>query len=119
MRLRVADDEQAWSRFVEIYTPLLYQWARTAGLPDQDARDLLQDLFVLLLTKLPEFRYDDGKSSFRGWLRTVAINKLREKMRRKREMSVGSNVNILEHAEEEAASNFWTKNTASTSSARR
>ena len=27
-RLRAAGDQQAWERFVALYTPLLYYWAR-------------------------------------------------------------------------------------------
>ena len=77
-RLRRAEDHLAWSRFVDIYTPLLYRWARRSGLADQDANDLLQEVFVVLLKKLPEFTYDPQKGSFRGWLRAIALNKFRE-----------------------------------------
>ena len=72
---------EAWHRFVHIYTPLLYYWARGAGLPTHDAADLVQEVLVVLLQKLPEFEYDSRKS-FRGWLRTIALNKWRERCRR-------------------------------------
>src|SRR5262245_50882457 len=71
-----------WKRFVQLYTPLLYHWARKLDLAETDAADLVQDVFVLLVQKLPEFVYDRGKS-FRGWLRTVMINKWREQHRRR------------------------------------
>jgi RNA polymerase sigma-70 factor (ECF subfamily) len=29
-RLRLPDQPKAWARFVELYTPLLYSWARRA-----------------------------------------------------------------------------------------
>lgn len=106
-RLRDPADELAWGRFVEIYTPVLYRWARRAGLSDQDAGDLLQDLFILLLRKLPEFQYDRSKGRFRGWLQTVTLNKLRERMRRRQEILVGSDAHRLEQVDEEAASAFW------------
>ena len=32
-----ASDAEAWTRFVDIYTPLVYGWARRAGLDDSDA----------------------------------------------------------------------------------
>jgi RNA polymerase sigma-70 factor (ECF subfamily) len=66
---------------VDLYTPLLYHWARRAGLQEQDAADLVQDVLTLLVRKLPEFTYDRQRS-FRSWLRTVTLNKLREKQRR-------------------------------------
>jgi RNA polymerase sigma-70 factor (ECF subfamily) len=105
-RLRRTDDHQAWSRFVDIYTPLLYRWARRSGLTDPDASDLLQDVFVLLLKKLPEFAYDPQKGSFRGWLRTLALNKLRETRRRRRETPAGSNLQLLDPVEDDA-SQLW------------
>jgi len=80
--LRNSDDQVAWERFVRIYTPFIYYWARKAGLQPADSADLVQDVFALLVRKLPEFRYDTGKS-FRGWLHTVTLNKWREKNRRR------------------------------------
>jgi RNA polymerase sigma-70 factor (ECF subfamily) len=80
-RLRQPEDRAAWNRFVELYTPLLYHWARAAGLQESDAGDLVQEVFVLLLRKLPDFSYD-RQQSFRAWLRTVTLNKWRERCRR-------------------------------------
>jgi RNA polymerase sigma-70 factor (ECF subfamily) len=80
-RLRRPDDAEAWTRFVELYTPLLHRWACRLGLQEADAADLVQDVFGLLLRKLPEFEYDP-KRSFRGWLRTVLVNRWRNWPRR-------------------------------------
>jgi RNA polymerase sigma-70 factor (ECF subfamily) len=80
-QLRQPDAADAWRRFVHLYTPLLYYWARGTGLPAHDAADLVQEVLVVLVQKLPEFSYDRSKS-FRGWLRTVALNKWRERCRR-------------------------------------
>jgi RNA polymerase sigma-70 factor (ECF subfamily) len=81
-RLRDPADAAAWGRFVELYTPLLFFWARRAGLQDADAADLVQDVLTALFRKLPGFTYDRGRS-FRGWLRTVVLNKWRERGRRR------------------------------------
>jgi RNA polymerase sigma-70 factor (ECF subfamily) len=81
-RLEKLEDKEAWDRFVSLYTPLIYYWARRAGLSNHDSADLVQDVMAVLVRKLPEFRYDP-KKSFRGWLRTVTLNKWREKARRK------------------------------------
>jgi RNA polymerase sigma-70 factor (ECF subfamily) len=81
-RLRHPAQPEAWARFVELYTPLLYHWARRTGLQDQDAADLVQEVLLVLVKKLPEFRYDNSKS-FRAWLRTVMVNKWREGQRRR------------------------------------
>jgi RNA polymerase sigma-70 factor (ECF subfamily) len=76
-RLRQPDAQAAWERFVNLYTPLLFYWARRVGLQEPDAADLVQDVFALLVQKLPEFRYDRSLS-FRSWLHTVLLNKWRE-----------------------------------------
>ncbi|MDB5313419.1 MAG: sigma-70 family polymerase sigma factor [Gemmataceae bacterium] len=75
-RLRGPAPGPDWERFVRLYTPLLLGWARGLKLPDPDAADLVQDVFVVLLEQLPEFRYDPNKS-FRTWLRTVLYNRWR------------------------------------------
>src|SRR5438067_1653747 len=81
-RLCHADAEQAaWQQFVELYTPLLCQWARRLGLQNHDAADLVQEVFAVLVRKLPNFRYDPDRR-FRGWLWTITVNKARERHRR-------------------------------------
>ena len=45
VRLRDGDDGQAWSEFVDIYTPVVYGFARRFGLQDADAADVTQDVF--------------------------------------------------------------------------
>lgn len=92
-QLRQPADEQvtvaAWDRFIKLYTPLLYYWAKRVGLQDTDAADLVQDVFAGLVQKLPEFSYDPGKG-FRSWLRTVVLNKWRDRLRRPALPTAGS-----------------------------
>jgi RNA polymerase sigma-70 factor (ECF subfamily) len=72
----------AWVRFVTLYTPLLFYWARRLGLEHQDAADLVQEVFTILVKKLPEFEYDRDKG-FRNWLRTILVNKWRDHQRQR------------------------------------
>jgi RNA polymerase sigma-70 factor (ECF subfamily) len=80
-QLKTCDNSTAWQRFVRVYTPLLYSWARRGGLSPEDAADRVQDVFVILSAKLPEFRYD-ARCRFRGWLWTVFLNCCRQHWRR-------------------------------------
>jgi RNA polymerase sigma-70 factor (ECF subfamily) len=80
-QLRRPDDQKAWRLFVDLYLPLLFSWSRRIGLQESDAADLVQEVFALLIQKLPEFTYDPNKG-FRNWLRTVLMNKWREIRRR-------------------------------------
>ena len=83
-RLRQPFEPDAWNRFVSLYTPLIYSWGRRAGLQDEDSADLVQEVFVTLLDVLPTFTYDRHKS-FRGWLRTITLNKWRNARKSERE----------------------------------
>lgn len=80
-RLRLPGEAAAWDRFVSLYTPLLFHWARRFGLNEPDAADFVQDLFTILVREMPRFHYDPARR-FRGWLWTVAVNKWRERQRR-------------------------------------
>jgi RNA polymerase sigma-70 factor (ECF subfamily) len=80
-RLRQPPADEAWSRFVRIYTPFIYAWGTGAGLQPADAADLVQEVLTSLLKSLPSFQYDSQKS-FRGWLRTVTLNCWRDRCRR-------------------------------------
>ena len=85
-RLRQPGQRQAWDRFVDLYTPLIYFWACRMGLQAEDAADLVQEVFIVLLRKMAEFRYDPARS-FRAWLRTVVVNKWHD-LRRRREAAL-------------------------------
>src|SRR5438094_3784820 len=86
-RLRQPSAQEAWTLFVDLYTPLLFSWARRNGLKDQDAADLVQDVLTALVRKLPEFTYDRQKS-FRSWLFTITYNKCRDLRRRRAAQAV-------------------------------
>lgn len=74
MRLADSEDEHAWNRFVEVYAPFLFHWARSKGIQQEDAADLVQEVMAVLLKKMPTFRYDPSKS-FRAWLKTITVNR--------------------------------------------
>ena len=44
---------------------------------EPDARDLTQEVFAIVVRRLPSFEYDPGKGTFRGWLRRVTVNRAR------------------------------------------
>src|ERR1700689_2304156 len=79
--LRQPAADEAWNRFVRLYTPFIYAWGKGAGLQPADAADLVQEVLTSLLKSLPAFNYDRHKS-FRAWLRTVTLNCWRDRCRR-------------------------------------
>ncbi|MGE0608175.1 MAG: RNA polymerase sigma factor [Pirellulales bacterium] len=105
-RVRDKADNDAWERFVQLYTPLLVLWSRRAGLSESDTSDLVQEVLTLLLRKLPDFQYD-GQGTFRGWLRTVTLNKWRELQRKRKESPLGHEDNRLEELSDDSSVGFW------------
>lgn len=81
-RIRNPSEGQAWERFVSLYTPYIFTLARSAGVGRQDASDVVQDVMLLLIKKMPDFKYD-AQRSFRAWLRTVVRNRLNEVARQR------------------------------------
>lgn len=81
-RLKSQNAETDWSRFVALYTPLIFYWARSHGMSVADSEDLVQDVMTVLVRKLPDFEYDANRS-FRGWMRTVTLNRCRDLLRRR------------------------------------
>src|SRR5207253_3239494 len=79
-RLR-ENDPEAWRRLVGLYGPLVLHWGRRAGLGGADAADLLQDVFRAVSGAIGRFRRDRPADTFRGWLWSIARNKLRDHFR--------------------------------------
>jgi RNA polymerase sigma-70 factor, ECF subfamily len=60
-------DQEGWTRFVKIYTPLCFEFARRLGIPESEQPDVVQEMMVRVLRGIGSFeRRSDG--SFRGWL---------------------------------------------------
>lgn len=92
MQLRDLDNQEAWQQFVDQYGPMVYNWCRYWNLQQADAEDVTQALIVKLFQKIREFDYDRDLGSFRGWLKTVTHNAVRDFCRSRRDVSVDDSV---------------------------
>jgi RNA polymerase sigma-70 factor, ECF subfamily len=77
------DEDDAWTRLVDLYTPLVCYWCRQNGLAEQDLPDVAQEIFQAVARNIERFRDDGPNSTFRGWLRTVTRSKVADSFRRK------------------------------------
>jgi len=76
-RCRQRHDNESWQRLVELYTPFIHGLRIRHNIPQEDARDLAQEVLAIVARELPTFEYDPKRGTFRGWLRTITVNCLR------------------------------------------
>ena len=76
-------DPAAWRRLVHLYSPAIFSWAKRAELNDEDAADIVQEVWLSVSTALERFHRDRESGTFRGWLWTIARNKVRDFARRR------------------------------------
>ncbi len=82
-RLRAArQDDPEWRRLAEIYQPLIRRWiGRVPGL-GEDAEDVTQEVFLVMVRGITGFeRQREG--SFRAWVRGITVNVVRNYRRRR------------------------------------
>jgi len=77
-----ANHAEAWDRLVDLYAPLVRYWGRRSQLGDEDVAEVFQETFRAVATHIQSFRRDRKDDSFRGWLRTITTNKIRDHFRR-------------------------------------
>ncbi len=68
---------------VALYAPLVLSWCRGWGLKPDDAADVFQEVFQAVAAHLNGFRRERTGDTFRGWLRTIARNKVNDLFRRR------------------------------------
>jgi RNA polymerase sigma-70 factor (ECF subfamily) len=78
-----AFESDAWERLCQIYGPLVFQWARRAGLSEDDAADVMQETFQTVARRVATFQNDGEGSTFRGWLRVISRNKIGDLYRKR------------------------------------
>ena len=85
IRLRDQKDQEAWTQFVEIYSPFIFGFARRCGLQESDAADLVQEVMGEVTKSIAGFEYDPQLGKFRSWLYKIAkrtMSRIRQKQSR-------------------------------------
>ena len=79
----VADTENAaaWQRLFDLYAGLVFSIARSKGLNEEEADDVVQDVFIRLAEFLPTFEYSRMKGRFRSYLVNLVYNLIIDKWR--------------------------------------
>lgn len=90
LRIRNSADDLAWREFVDLYTPLVYNFACARGLSPADAADVVQETLRSVALAIGNFDYDPALGTFRSWLYTVARSKLNNHFRTRARNPAGS-----------------------------
>lgn len=72
-----------WSRFTEVYAPVIRAYVLMEGVPAADAEDVVQDVFVRLVDVFRRDAYDREKGRFRTYLVTIMRRLLIDRLRRR------------------------------------
>ncbi len=77
-----AKDPLAWERMVKLYGPMIYRWARRAGLQPADSAEVAEEGFRAVALYIAEFEAERMAEGFRAWLWTIAKNTLTDHFRK-------------------------------------
>ena len=75
------ENEAAWRRFFDLYAGFVFSIARSKGLKDEDADDVVQVVFADLARNLPTFKYDRAKGRFRSYLSGLVHWRVNDRLR--------------------------------------
>ena len=116
-RLSEPADVAAWSDFTEIYEPAVFRYAKSRGLQDADAWEVIQQVYIVVHQKIGEWRSSELPGSFRSWLLRTAHFVCRQVLRdvRKCDRSAGGDstderlqqVAVVEQDDESKAWEQW------------
>lgn len=111
LRIRDPADAEAWKTFDGVYRPMLCRFARARGLGAADAEDVAQHCLSAIASHIREFEYDPCRGRFKGWLRTLVNNHVRNLLRNRRPEAARTGdferPQEREAAPEEVFERFW------------
>lgn len=82
-RLKNWDDNKGWQEFMDKYGRFIFGLARKSGFSIEEAEDVVQDVLVSVAKKMPEFRYQGEKGSFKAWLVMIVKSRIIDHLRKK------------------------------------
>ena len=75
------ENEAAWQRLFDLYAGFIFSIARSKGLREEDADDVVQVVFADLARNLPTFQYDRAKGKFRSYLTGLVHWRVMDKLK--------------------------------------
>ncbi len=81
IRVRNRQDQAAWEEFDGLYRPMLHHFALARGLNPTEAEEIAQQCMTAVCEHIAGFEYDPGKGRFKGWLKTLVSNRIKNMLR--------------------------------------
>jgi RNA polymerase sigma factor (sigma-70 family) len=89
-RLKDLGDQESWREFFDTYWRLIHATALKAGLTENEAEEVVQEVMIAAAKKMPGFTYDPAKDSLKGWLLAVTRWKVADQFRKRQAMPAPS-----------------------------
>lgn len=96
-------NNQAFEELVVRYTPKAHSLVRRLTRNQEDAEEVLQDVFVTVFRKIDGF---EGKSSFSSWLYRITVNAALMKLRKRNRNQLVSIEEVVNQVKNVAATQF-------------
>jgi len=120
-RIKDWTDEKSWDEFFNIYSKLIFEFARKAGLNEAEARDVVQETITTVAKQINQFQADGARGSFKSWLLQLARWRVADQMRKRLDnlrvveanADSGSQTSVLNRVPDPASLNLdalWNEN---------
>jgi RNA polymerase sigma factor (sigma-70 family) len=76
LRIRDPQDHEAWTTFVNVYSPLVRRYCARKGLQPADAADVAQEVMARVAKAIPAFAFDPHRGRFRAWFGTLVARQI-------------------------------------------
>jgi RNA polymerase sigma factor (sigma-70 family) len=80
--------EEAWEAFAEEYAQLIETVVRRYLRNDCDCLDCTQDVWLVILAKIPRFHLDSSRGRFRGWLTVLIYHAVADHLRQLNRLAI-------------------------------
>ncbi len=86
-RLKELGDTDSWQEFFELYRHLIYNVALKTGLYPSEAEEVVQETFITVSKKMPEFKASPAYGKFKHWLLQIARYRILDQLRKRSPVS--------------------------------
>ncbi len=82
-RLKELGDTDSWQEFFDLYRHLICNVALKAGLSPSEAEEVVQETFISVSRKMPEFKASPEFGRFSHWLLQIARYRILDQLRKR------------------------------------